>query len=251
MDGPSSIPMPSVATSLSGVPAAPNTNAAPEAVGKAFEEIFASIILRQMRQTLEPDGLFGQDNAGHAGLINATITGTTATILGGGGADSLTVNVTAASPTLTADLAGGGDSYTVNASSTTQAGTVAVRANYGGNPNALLGAAPVYDYVFTWKTPVYDGKLGSPHGSDNDFIFNRVGESPVSVSGPQALADAMSGAWVAFARTGDPDHGGMPHWPAYTLADRSTMAFDTVSRVVNDPGRNLRIALGEILSRKA
>ena len=46
---------------------------------------------------------------------------------------------------------------------------------------------------------------------------------------PQALADAMHGAWVAFAATGDPG------WPRYDPDRRATMRFDTVSRVVDDP----------------
>jgi carboxylesterase type B len=48
---------------------------------------------------------------------------------------------------------------------------------------------------------------------------------------PQVLADAMHGAWVAFAATGDPG------WPRYDLERRATMRFDTVSRVVDDPRR--------------
>jgi para-nitrobenzyl esterase len=46
---------------------------------------------------------------------------------------------------------------------------------------------------------------------------------------PQELADAMHGAWVAFAATGEPG------WPKYELDRRATMCFDTVSRVVDDP----------------
>lgn len=47
----------------------------------------------------------------------------------------------------------------------------------------------------------------------------------------QAMSDRVMDAFVRFARTGDPG------WPAYDLAKRQTMIFDTESRVENDPRR--------------
>jgi para-nitrobenzyl esterase len=49
------------------------------------------------------------------------------------------------------------------------------------------------------------------------------------------LAARMSEAWIHFARTGNPNHSGLPNWPAYTPQDRSTMVFDTECKMVNDP----------------
>ena len=51
------------------------------------------------------------------------------------------------------------------------------------------------------------------------------------------LAQRMSGAWAAFARTGDPNHKGLPAWPAYDTASRATMLFDDECAVVYDPAR--------------
>ena len=51
---------------------------------------------------------------------------------------------------------------------------------------------------------------------------------------PQHLADRMSSAWIAFARTGNPNTGGLPDWPPFTAAQRATMVFDTTSHVVDD-----------------
>lgn len=45
----------------------------------------------------------------------------------------------------------------------------------------------------------------------------------------QAMSDTVMDAFVRFARTGNPG------WPAYDLALRRTMVFDTDSRVVSDP----------------
>jgi len=55
-----------------------------------------------------------------------------------------------------------------------------------------------------------------------------------------ALADLVSDAWVSFARTGDPGHGGLPGWPAYSAEGRSTMVLDVQPALVDDPSRELR-----------
>jgi para-nitrobenzyl esterase len=54
------------------------------------------------------------------------------------------------------------------------------------------------------------------------------------------MARQIAGAWVAFARTGNPDCKEIPHWPAYDASTRATMVFDTRSKVVNDPNGSVR-----------
>ena len=60
---------------------------------------------------------------------------------------------------------------------------------------------------------------------------------------PQVLADQMSEAWLAFARTGDPNTAALPDWPAYDASRRATMVFDLESRVEDDPMAEVRRAL--------
>ena len=62
-----------------------------------------------------------------------------------------------------------------------------------------------------------------------------------------ALAEKMSGAWMAFARTGDPNTAGLPQWPAYSAESRPTMLLNNESRVVSDPERGLRLLMEEVL----
>jgi para-nitrobenzyl esterase len=50
----------------------------------------------------------------------------------------------------------------------------------------------------------------------------------------QKLADQMSAAWIAFARSGNPNHPAIPPWPAFVPAERATMVFDVEPRVVGD-----------------
>ena len=59
------------------------------------------------------------------------------------------------------------------------------------------------------------------------------------------MSKIISGAYVAFARTGNPNHPGLPHWPAHTR-DGATMVFDKVSKVVNDPRSEPRKLFSQI-----
>lgn len=105
---------------------------------------------------------------------------------------------------------------------------------------AALHKAPAYMYVLAWQSPAYGGKFGAVHGTDIPLVFHNVGA--ITGTGPEAhaLADKLAGAWVAFAKTGNPNHPGIPEWPAYTAEARATMVFDTKCRVENDPGKELR-----------
>jgi para-nitrobenzyl esterase len=107
------------------------------------------------------------------------------------------------------------------------------------------GTAPVFMYLFTWETPVLNGRLKSTHALEIPFMFdnlsaarNFTGESPELVP----LAEKMSEAWLAFARDGKPGYRGLPSWPAYEPERRATMLFDTTCRVENDPGGEIRRA---------
>jgi para-nitrobenzyl esterase len=99
------------------------------------------------------------------------------------------------------------------------------------------GGAPVFVYLFTWATPVAQGKLGSCHALEIPFVFDNLDKTRLTGDAPTrgVLADAMSRAWIEFAYKDDPNHSGIPYWPAYNAADRPTMIFDLQCRVTNDP----------------
>jgi para-nitrobenzyl esterase len=110
---------------------------------------------------------------------------------------------------------------------------------------AELGAAPAYAYVYAWRTPVLDDRPGSFHACEIAFAFDNADICDhYSAGSPRAfaLSKQMSGAWVNFARTGNPNHVGLPHWPAYSTNARATMYFDNACEVRNDPeGKGLRL----------
>ena len=102
---------------------------------------------------------------------------------------------------------------------------------------AAQNGAPVWLYELDWQTPVEGGKWKSPHSLDLAFVFDNVAKSESMVGKGEeqrALAEQMSGAWLAFARSGNPNHKGLPQWPAFRASERATMVFDAKSRAVND-----------------
>jgi para-nitrobenzyl esterase len=100
-------------------------------------------------------------------------------------------------------------------------------------------------YLFAWETPALGGRMRTPHALEIPFVFDNVPLTPNMTGNlPECytLAEKMSAAWIAFARSGDPNHSGLPQWPAYSLPERATMIFDQECRVVNDPGGEERLA---------
>ncbi|MGA8870506.1 MAG: carboxylesterase/lipase family protein [Candidatus Acidiferrales bacterium] len=108
------------------------------------------------------------------------------------------------------------------------------------------GMASVYMYYFTWRSPVRDGKLRTFHTLEIPFVFDNVDLATAMTGSGQerySLEDKLSGAWVAFARTGKPSHEGLPNWPAFDTKQRATMILNNECEVVNDPNGAERQAL--------
>jgi para-nitrobenzyl esterase len=109
----------------------------------------------------------------------------------------------------------------------------------------------VYKYYFTWQPPVRDGKLKSYHCIDIPFAFNNV-ELSASMTGAgndrYPLADRISGAFAEFARSGNPNHSGIPTWPVFDPQRRQTMVFNNDTRVESDPHGAERKALTNLLA---
>ncbi len=107
------------------------------------------------------------------------------------------------------------------------------------------GAAPAYSYIYAWRTPVLDNRVGTFHAAEISFTFDNAEICDhYSAGDPEAfaLSKQISTAWASFARTGNPNHPGLPHWPEYTAARRASMYFNAPSRMRNDPeGAGLKL----------
>ena len=78
--------------------------------------------------------------------------------------------------------------------------------------------APAFVYQLDFESAKHTDDIGLGFGTIAD-------PTPAQ----QAMSDRVMGAFVRFARTGNPG------WPAYEPGKRPTMVFDTESRVENDP----------------
>ena len=113
------------------------------------------------------------------------------------------------------------------------------------------GGSPVYRYSFDRAVPIAPGRVinGSPataadvgavHASEICYVFGALDSVPGVTwePGDRALSDAIGTYWTNFARTGNPNGGGMPDWPAYGTADGyQVMHLDTVQKAA--PARNM------------
>lgn len=118
---------------------------------------------------------------------------------------------------------------------------------------AAQNAAPAYLYMFAWHTPVLDGRPRSFHCSEIPFAFantakceNYTGDTDDA----RKLADKMARAWINFARYGNPNHKGLPMWPAFTDANGAMMVFNNKCKVRNDPDGDARKLLQRIFYNK-
>jgi para-nitrobenzyl esterase len=113
-----------------------------------------------------------------------------------------------------------------------------------------LGKAAVYFYYFSWETPVLGGKMHSPHAIEIPFVFDNTELSARYTGGgarPAALADKMSDAWIAFARSANPNTPKWPTWTPYQASQRATLVINDTTQIVDDPTRERRIAMQELL----
>jgi len=110
-------------------------------------------------------------------------------------------------------------------------------ASRGGSKSLLArklekGKTPVYNYVYAWEYPI-NGGITAFHCSELAFCFHALSVPQIRTAtggGPVAMAlqDKVAGAWVRFAKTGNPSQPDL-EWRPYTPDNPQAMVFDTVS----------------------
>ena len=73
------------------------------------------------------------------------------------------------------------------------------------------------------------------HNAEEAYMFHnaRYLEASYIPGVSEELQDIMTGAWVAFAQTGDPNHIGMKQWDPATQENGACMIFDRETRQEN------------------
>ena len=97
-----------------------------------------------------------------------------------------------------------------------------------------------YAYLFDWAPP--RSRFKSCHCIDLPFVFGNFdawGDAAMLAGGDAAqmadLSAAIRRAWIAFVRTGDPQHDSLPAWPRHDADRRPTMRFGARISLAGNP----------------
>ncbi len=91
------------------------------------------------------------------------------------------------------------------------------------------GQGKAYLYYFDRHSP--QEPLGPVHGAEIPYVFGNVAPIPSQSFGPPGPADVafsqqIQSYWINFAKTGDPNGPGLPHWPAFSASSPRVMYLD-------------------------
>ena len=95
--------------------------------------------------------------------------------------------------------------------------------------------APTYNFVFDYPLPAQPS-LGAVHAMEIPYVFHNLEAWTWALDDPPnvALSEQMQDAWIAFARTGIPDHPNLPEWPVYDSETKPIMSFGSPTRLILD-----------------
>ena len=98
---------------------------------------------------------------------------------------------------------------------------------------------PTWLYRFSVLSPTAPKMLkGAPHASEREYVFDTLGASPwPTVDADKPLAAGMNAYWADFAKRGDPNGEGLPHWPRYSAAGDELLDFTNTGPVAKKTPR--------------
>ncbi len=125
------------------------------------------------------------------------------------------------------------------------------RAAIGAVATATAEGAGGWLYQFDLQStvPFLGHSVGAAHAAEISFTFNLYNtddpglaafydpEDPVV----RDLAQRWSDTIIQFAKTGNPNGAGLPHWPRYDADARATLVLDAETRIEHDLNRAQRL----------
>ncbi len=106
--------------------------------------------------------------------------------------------------------------------------------------------APVFVSWFGWQPSLFDNRMRAFHCLDISFWFLNTDRMYTHTGGgakARRLSALMAKSLLHFMRTGNPNSGDLPDWPAYTSEKGETMVLNDTSMVQNDPDGTARKSL--------
>jgi len=105
-----------------------------------------------------------------------------------------------------------------------------------------------YEYRFSYVAESLRKQWkGAPHATEIPFVFDTVAARYGKDLTPadEATAKAVLAYWLAFAKTGNPDGEGRPHWPQYNANEDQLMNFTNAGPVAERDAWKARLDLTE------